>query len=680
MGLAGLLLAVTLALFWPAQGYDYIHLDDIPYVVENPILAEGLTWTGVRQAFTTVWQQWWLPLLWLSYLADLAVFGAGPHGHHLVNILLHAANAVLLFWALVRLTGRRWPCFFAAALFAWHPTRVEAVAWITARKDVLSGLFFMLSLLAYSRHVRRPSAGRMAAVAGCMLAGLLSKAILIVLPPLLLVLDYWPLKRAQRLWGRKAWREWTPLLLEKTPLIVLAAVFMAINLRTHVSGTGAELALPAATRLGLIAPNVMAYLRILAVPVRLNVIYPDSNAVVWPVALGAAVLLLAVTLAGLGQRKKRPWLLAGWLWFLVGLLPILRGVRLGLAQYADRWTYLPLIGLGIALAWTAAEWSRGPRRRRMAGVLGAVVLGLCLIRTQGQLRWWRDSLTLLSRAVHLAPDAATAHFGLGNALFEKGRIEEAEGHFRETVRLYPGDEMHWANWGMALVLRGRAEEARRLLADHVRDSTDRTPLRHAAYGMACLHLGDRESAVRHLRRELEIRPAHQGYRVELIRALFEKGAEAEALNEAAMLTEWPGGDIRSAMDLFPFYLQRWQDGAQPYAWGFFRRLTEREPDNAALLNNMAWLAATDPGAPAEAAGEAVRLAQRAEQLDGGRDPAILNTLSAALAQAGDAAEALAAGKRALALARAQGNQALAERIRIRVDRMAGGGLDTAPDE
>lgn len=672
MGLAGLLLAVTLALFWPAQGYDYIHLDDIPYVVENPILAEGLTWTGVRQAFTTVWQQWWLPLLWLSYLADLAVFGAGPHGHHLVNLLLHAANAVLLYWALVRLTGRRWPCFFAAALFAWHPTRVEAVAWITARKDVLSGLFFMLSLLAYSRHVRRPSAGRMAVVAGCMLAGLLSKAILIVLPPLLLVLDYWPLKRAQGLWGRKAWREWTPLLLEKTPLIVLAAVFMAINLRTHVSGTGRELALPAATRLGLIAPNVMAYLRILAVPVRLNVIYPDSNVVVWPVTLGAAVLLLAVTLAGLGQRKKRPWLLAGWLWFLVGLLPILRGVRLGLAQYADRFTYLPLIGLGIALAWTAAEWARGPWRKRMVGLLGAVVLGLCLIRTQGQLRWWRDSLTLLSRAVRLAPTSAAVHLGLANALFEKGRIREAEIHYRETVQLYPWEDLHWGNWGAALALLGRAQEARAVLESRMQDSRAGVPLLHGAYGMASLHLGEWRDAIWHLKRALDLEPANSGYRVELIRALFESGENAEALGQAALLAAWPGAEIRTAGDLFPFYLQRWQDGARPYAWGYFRRLAEMEPENAVVMNNMAWLAATDSQAPAETVAESVGWARRAVELTGNVDPAVMSTLAVALAAAGDFKGAQEIGRKALALADAQGNAALAERFRERLQLFGAG--------
>ncbi len=660
--IAAALFAATLALFWPARGFNYVHLDDYPFVADNPMVAEGLTGEAVRQAFTTVREQWWLPALWISFMADVEWFGPGPHGHHLVNILLHAANAALLFWALFRLTGSRWRSLFVAALFAWHPTRVEAVAWITARKDVLSGCFFLLALLAYVRHVRKPSAGRMAAVAGLMLAGLLSKAILIVLPPVLLLVDYWPLRRAERLWGRAAWTAWRPLLAEKAPLIALSAVFMAVNLWTHTSGRGELVSVSLPERLGLIAPNYFAYLGKILVPIRLNVVYPENNLVDWPATAAATLALAGMTLVCFRQRTKHPAWLVGWLWFLVALLPVVRGVRMGLAQYADRFTYLPLIGLGLALAWGAAEGSRRPAYKRLTAGLGILLLALCFVGTHAQLPWWKDSLTLLSRAVRLAPTATTVHFGLGNALFEAGRLPEAEAHWREAVRLHPGNEKARGNWGAALALLGRAEEAREILQPVLPGDREMSALIHGAYGMASLHLGEWSDAVRHLGRALELEPDNPGYRIERIRAGFESGADEEALAQAAQLREWPGGEIRTAADLFPFYLQRWRDGARPYAWEYFRRTLAAHPDSVPLLNNVAWLAATDADAPPGAVAGAVGFARRAVDLTAGNDPVTQNTLAAALAAAGDFAAAAAVAEKARALAAARGDSALAERI------------------
>ncbi len=457
-GIAALLFALTLALFWPAQGFDYVNLDDNVFVADNPMVAGGLRWEGVRQAFTTVHEQWWLPLLWISYMVDVALFGAGPHGHHLVNVLLHAANAALLFWALFRMTGSRWRSAFVAALFAWHPLQVEPVAWITARKDVLSGLFFMLGLLAYRRHARQPSAGRLAAVFALMLAGLMAKAVLIAVPFILLLLDYWPLRRAQALWGGAAWAEWKPLLREKIPLFGLAAVFVAVNLCTHASGRGDGSPLGPLDRLGLVAPNVFAYLNKIAVPVRLSIFYPERDAVSWPLSLAAAAALAAATAVGFRERKKRPHMLVGWLWFLLALAPVVRGVRMGLAQSADRWTYLPLIGLGIALAWTGAEWARG-RARRWVPAAGALILAACVARTHAQLPWWRNDLAMFRRAVVLAPNHPLMHSHYGKALHAAGRYQEAEPELREALRLHPDYGEYWSALGMTLLKLGRAEEA-----------------------------------------------------------------------------------------------------------------------------------------------------------------------------------------------------------------------------
>ena len=666
-GIAACLFVATLALFWPATGFEFLHLDDTLYVPGNPIVAGGLRGEGVRLAFTTVYEQWWLPLLWISYMADMALFGPGPHGHHLVNVLLHAANAALLFWALFRLTGSRWPSAFAAALFAWHPTRVEAVAWIAARKDVLSGLFFMLALLAYGRHVRKPSLGRMAAIAGLMLAGLMAKAILVVLPAVLLLLDFWPLRRAQGLRGQAAWKEWRPLLAEKWPLFALTAVFMAVNLWTHKSGRGELVSVSLPERLGLMAPNVFEYLRIVLVPVRLNVVYPENDLVSWPASLAAALALAGITLLFFRRRTEHPAVLVGWLWFGAALLPVLRGVRLGLAQYADRWTYLPLIGLGIALAWSAAEWAGAVRvRRRAVAAAGLAILAACWARTPAQLAWWRNSLMLFPRAVRLAPTSAAAHVSLGNALFDAARLREAETHLGEATRLHPWNDQYRANWGLVLAQLGRADEAREALGTVWRDFESMPKLVHGAHGMASLQLGEYDDAIRHLEQALEPGSGKPGYRVELIRALFESGEADRAREQVARLEGWPGGEIRAAADLFPYYRQRWQEGAHAYAWTYFRRLAEKEPDNAATLNNVAWLAATAPDAPEEMRQSARAYAQRAVELTAFGNAPALDTLAAAQAACGDFSAAAETSRQALALAERAGDEKRSDKLRNRI--------------
>ncbi len=545
VGLAAALFAVTLALFWPAQDFGYINLDDVGYVAENSLVADGLTREGVRQAFVGVREQWWLPLLWISFMADADLFGPGPRGHHLVNVLLHAANAALLFWALFRLTGSRWRSFFVAALFAWHPTRMEAVAWITARKDVLSGLFFMLALLAYARHAARPAARGLAWVFVLMLAGLMSKAILIVLPPVLLLLDFWPLKRAQRFWGAAAWREWKPLLLEKAPLVLLAAVFMGINLFTHTTGRGEGAPTSLATRLGMIAPNYVDYLQLVAAPIRLSILYPESDVVSWPYALAALAALAAATWAIWRWRDQRPYWTVGWLWFLVALLPVVRGVRMGLAQYANRWTYLPLIGLAIALAWTAAEWSGRPRARRWIGLACGLALVLCLARTRAQLPWWHDTLTVFGRAVYLNPDLHFPRNTLGVALVEAGQVEAGAAQIREAIRLKPTKTGYVDNLGSALLKLGRAQEALAWHDEAIRLGGEQLamalpeaarlqlesemPDYHNNRGQALAALGRKDEARAAYEEALRLAPAHPEAHYNLGYLLYGAGRAAEAL-------------------------------------------------------------------------------------------------------------------------------------------------------
>ena len=529
VGLTLGLFALTLALYWPARTFGYINLDDFLYVAENPMVLGGLNGAGIRQAFTTVLEQWWLPLLWISYMADIAAFGMGPHGHHLTNVVLHAANAGLLFWVLFRMTGSRWPSFFAAALFAWHPTRVEAVAWIAARKDVLSGLFFILALWAYARHAEQPSARRMRLVAAAMLAGLMSKAILVVLPPILLLLDAWPLRRARWPRGAAAWAEWRPLLAEKWPVIGLAAVFAAINLGTHTTGRGEGAPLSIAERLAMIAPNYFDYVQNVALPLRLNIVYPESEIVVWPFALLALAVLLGATWTVWRWRERWPYGTVGWLWFLVALFPIVRGVRLGLAQYANRWSYLPLIGLGIALAWTAAEWSRSSRRRQaLALAAGGAVLALCLAGTRAELPRWRNSLTVFRRAAALAPDSHFAQNSLGLALLDAGQADVAADHVRRASELDPANAGYRANLGIAMLKLNRPADALPLLDEAIRIKGD-VAIFHNNRGKALAALGRAAEAREAYEAALRLEPAHAEAHYNLGFQFYEAGLAAEAL-------------------------------------------------------------------------------------------------------------------------------------------------------
>ncbi len=481
-----LLVALVFLAFGGALGFGFVRFDDHGYVYENPMVLAGLTKAGIRWAFTSAYQQWWLPALWISYMATVDLFGPGAFGFHLVNLLLHAANAGLLFWVLFRLTGSRWRSLAVAALFAVHPLRVESVVWITERKDVLSGLFFFLALLAYLRPAERPGARSLGRVFACMLLGLMSKATVIVLPALLLLLDFWPLRRAEVPWDPGAWKTWGRLVAEKIPLFLLAGMFAAINLHTHTNGFGAGMGLSWLHRLALLPGNTWTYLRLVFWPVNLCVYYPENDAVQALPALAALAGLGALTGLAAWQGKKRSYLLVGWLWFLVALLPVLRGIRLGNAAYADRFTYLPSIGLALVVVWGVAElleWigcrpgpltgrnSPGGGTRPTAKHIAilampvALMLGLALV-SRRQAKVWQDSETLFRHALAVTENNAAIHYNLAHLLVQEGRNAEAAEAYREILRIAPGNPVvqHNLAWALATDPAVTPEQAQEALA------------------------------------------------------------------------------------------------------------------------------------------------------------------------------------------------------------------------
>ncbi len=434
--------ALACAVYLPIRGHEWLNYDDDIYVTGNAEIQRGMNWQGVRWAFASRQGANWFPLTRLSWMLDVELHGRDAGGFLLTNLLLHALASALLFLALSKLTGELPRSAFTAALFAVHPLHVESVAWVSARKDVLSGLFFMLALLAYPSAARgREAWGARAALFACLALGLLAKPMLVTVPFLLLLLDGWPLGRLTGPAGGFDGRRLLRAVREKLPLFFLAAVSCLMTLRAQSTG-GAMVSLERVAVSDRVANALVAYLvylRKFLWPSDLAVFYPHSGAQLplWKPLLAAA-LLLGATLLALRAGLRRGYLAVGWLWFLGMLVPTLGLVQVGSQAFADRYMYLPLAGLALALAW-GVEGAVGSRGRRGALLAGAALLVVALLAgvTRAQLRHWRDSLSLFSHALEVTDENHIAHAFLGAAYAERGQVAETIGHYREAVRIRP---------------------------------------------------------------------------------------------------------------------------------------------------------------------------------------------------------------------------------------------------
>ena len=457
-----LLAALAFGAFGLALLGGFVWFDDHGYVYENPAVTAGLTKAGLRWAWTTTHMYNWHPLTWLTHMADAELYGLNPAGHHFSSLLLHAANAILLFFFLRRATGSRPAALAAAALWTVHPLRAESVVWISERKDVLAAFFGLLALLAYVRPAGR---GRMVWTAAAFAASLLAKPAWVTLPCLLLLLDAWPLGR----WPRTpAWK----LVLEKSPLWLLAAGSCAMTLAAQSAGGAVKsfAALPAGARLANAATATVQYLRALVWPTDLAVYYPfPAGGASWAAVAGAAVLLAALTALAAAGARRAPWGLVGWLWFLGALVPMIGLVQVGGQAWADRYSYLPHIGLALALAGGAAAWSRqnpSPRRQRLAvlvaGALTLVWTGLSRLQTVV----WHDTETLFRHALAATPDNWLIHFNLANRYQLDGRRAEACAEYRAALAIAPNyaPAMNNLAWALAVDPQATPEEAAEALA------------------------------------------------------------------------------------------------------------------------------------------------------------------------------------------------------------------------
>jgi tetratricopeptide (TPR) repeat protein len=429
-GLVGLCAVV----FGQTLGHDFLRYDDAIYVTENPNLQAELSLASAWRAFREPYEANWIPLTWISLHADRALFGLAPAGFHATNLIQHAAAALLLFLALLRMTGALGASAFTAAVFAVHPLHVESVAWIAERKDTLSGLCFAATLLAWAHYARRPGGWRYALVIAAAGAGLLAKPMLMTIPFVLLLLDAWPLRR---LGSPPAIRR---ALLEKLPLLAMAAGTgaAAVYAQQAYGSMDHGDVLPLPLRLANAAVSLIAYLRDAVWPARLAVFYPYPVDGIAPAAAGAAVAaLLAITALAVALRRRHPYLLVGWLWYVGMLVPVLGLLQVGMQARADRYTYLPLIGVAIALAWGVDAAARRPVTRRAAAAAGIAAIAALATVAHAQARHWRDTETLFRHAIAVTRENGLAQQWLGSELLRRGALDEAERAFREAARLHP---------------------------------------------------------------------------------------------------------------------------------------------------------------------------------------------------------------------------------------------------
>lgn len=452
------LAACTIAVYAPVRDCGFTNLDDSSYVTNNEPVQAGLTPQSVTWAFKTFVNANWHPLTWLSLQLDAELYGLSPRGFHLTNLLLHTASAVAIFWALARATGQVAPSFFVAALFALHPLHVESVAWISERKDVLSILFGTLAIGAYFAYVRQPTRFRSACVAVLYAASLASKPTLVTLPFLLVLLDHWPLKRASSGNRRELWKR----LWEKKWLFALSAASCVITLIAQGSAGAIQNRgeFQFARRIANAIAAYGTYLMQMVWPVDLAPFYPYvERSFTDPIVWGSAILLLAITVAAICQVRQRPYLLVGWLWYLGTLVPMVGLVQVGTQAHADRYTYFPLIGVFVALAWLLSDLAKTAGSRRTVTVgAGIVVLG-CAALTYRQVPYWKDSESLWKHTIDVTDRNATAHFGLGAAYRDQRRFDLAAEQFRLGLSIDPRFTVAHSALGWCLLITGRTTEA-----------------------------------------------------------------------------------------------------------------------------------------------------------------------------------------------------------------------------
>ncbi len=636
----------TIIAYEPLRHNDFISYDDYAYVTENPQVQAGITRESIFWAFTTSYKANWHPLTWLSHMLDCELFGLDPVWHHLSSLLLHAANTLLLFWVLQKMTGAVWPSGFVAAVFALHPLNVESVAWVAERKNVLSGFFWMLTIAAYIRYAKRPGIGRFVPVFFALGLGLMAKPMLVTLPFVLLLLDYWPLGRFQ--WGRQNRRETSPLsksvnvsyqrstiyrlVGEKIPLFVLIVVFGAVTFIAQQSG-GAMLPvenLSLNSRIANALVSYISYIDKMIYPSRLAVFYPhpaDSLPLWQPIVCFTVLAIVSAAIIYTARQKR--YLAVGWLWYLGTLVPVIGLIQVGSQAIADRYTYLPSIGIFIMVAWGGGELPAKWRYRgAWLGISAGLLLAAMVTCTRTQVQLWKNNLTLYEHTLAVTENNSIIQNSYGCALFEEDRLNEAIVQLNEALQISPEFSLARGNLGKVFLKQGKVNEAIACFNEALRTSKDQPDV-YYYLGLAKVRQKKHNDAISHFSEALRLKPDYINAHLHLAYSLAEVGR------------------------------------IQPAAEHCYKIL-QLEPDRVGALNTLAWILATTEDTKFQNPTEAVKFAEKACELTNYENPGALDTLAAAYAAAGRFHEAIETAEKAVELAAPAGEKGLAEEIEERL--------------
>ena len=597
VGIAVALLIITAVAYAGVRKHAFINFDDDIYVTENDVVGKGVTFNGLRWALGFNERGYWQPLTWLSHMLDCELFGFDPTGHHLVNLVLHLANSLLLFWALYRMTGGLYRCALVAAVFALHPLNVDSVAWVAERKNLLSTLFWMLCLIAYNRYTEAPNLNRYLLTFFLFVLGLMTKPMLVTLPFVFLLLDYWPLERLKI--GKQPKPASQPskgitlhrqpvgafhLAIEKLPFIGIsvASIWLSISSLHHIHNMQTVDTVSLGMRVSNAIVSYTSYIGKMFWPVDLAIYYPFPTSIpLWQVA-AAAALLAAVTGLCLYGFNRKPYLTVGWFWYLGSLVPVIGLVQGGLwPQMADRWAYVPLIGLFVMMAWSLPAGLLKIPLARPAIIMAVIALFAGLFGlTRAQLQHWRNSRTLFTHALNVTSSNPVAHNNLGNALLSEGRVQEAVIQLRAALKIDPAHSKAHNNLGKALMELGRTAEA----IDHFHKSIKLNPFNaktHNNLAVALHTQGRWDDAIRQLQAALSIKPGYADAYSNLGAVYRQKGEIKKAANSYLRAIQV---NPRLPQAYHNLGLLLLQEGQLDPAIDYFRQALEKDPEFTAARN------------------------------------------------------------------------------------------------
>ncbi len=527
-GVVFFLFAAILAVYWQVGGHDFLSYDDPEYITDNPAVLQGVTISSITWAFSTFHASNWHPLTWLSHMLDVDLFGMNPSGHHFVNITLHSINSILLFLLLNRYSGFLWRSAVVAALFALHPLHVESVAWAAERKDVLSTLFWMLTLYLYAGYVQKPGASRYFLILASFALGLMAKPMLVTLPLVMLLLDYWPLRRLESECpdGSITSIKLTPwhLIKEKVPLGVLAAVSCVITVYAQKAAILPLSTTSIASRFFNALTAYPIYLGKTILPQNLAVFYPFNHSLPGMQIFGAAALLCAISIIVIRLRQTKPYLLVGWFWYIITLVPVIGIVQVGMQSTADRYTYIPLVGIFILAVWGITEAASGWKHRRIAlTMLTVTTITACALTARRQVSHWKNSTALFTHTLTSTHKNFIAHFLLGCESEKQGKLDEAITSYKAALADNPFYGAAYGKLGKINYESGRLDDAIEYYYKELFVSPLSVNCRNNL-GIALADSGRFDEAISHFTHALSIKPDFSSAQGNLERALEMKNA------------------------------------------------------------------------------------------------------------------------------------------------------------